>query len=236
VQWARIAGAIVPCSGLLMPAPPPPPPSTEGLSPPDIELVDRLLRGVPGAFDLFYRRHKRLIYHCIRARADATDADDLLHAFFERLIERDYHILKLWQRGTSLPIYLSRVIRNFVADFHRSRRSRDRTTDALTGLALIDEPAVKEGAASGAPLRTEDITPAMELRELRRLGLEAWAKLDFRDRFLVCGKFHRELSNDVMAERLKLSEGALRTALSRAQGRLLATLKISAPEYFPTRV
>jgi RNA polymerase sigma factor (sigma-70 family) len=199
----------------------------------DIELVDQLLRGVPGAFDTFYRRHKRLIYHCIRARADAIDADDLLHSFFERLIEHDYHILKLWQRGTSLPIYLSRVIRNFVIDFHRAKRSRDRASDTLAGLALIDTPPVKEGTTSGAPLRTEEVTPALELRELRRLGIQAWGKLEPRDRFLVCGKLHRELSNEEMAERLSLTEGALRTALSRAQGRLLAGLKTRAPEYFP---
>jgi RNA polymerase sigma factor (sigma-70 family) len=210
--------------------------STEGHDPSDIELVDRVLRGVPGAFDTFYRRHKRLIYHCIRARSDAIDADDLLHSFFERLIERNYHILKLWQRGTSLPIYLSTVIRNFVIDFHRAKRSRRTTADALARLALIDTPLVKEGTTSGAPLRAEEITPNLELRELRRLGLQAWAKLDVRDRFLVCGKFHRELSNEAMAARLKLAEGALRTALSRAQGRLLAGLKIRAPEYFPTKV
>ena len=210
------------------------PTPTDGHDLSDIELVDRLLRGAPGAFDTFYRRHRRLIYHCIRARADANDADDLLHSFFERLIERDYHILNLWQRGTTLPIYLSRVIRNFVIDFHRAKRSRERTTDALARLALIDAPPVKKGTTSGASIRVDEITSDLELRELRRLGLQAWAKLDVRDRFLVCGKLHRELSNEAMAERLKLTEGALRTALSRAQGRLLAGLKIRAPEYFPT--
>jgi len=209
--------------------------ASEDLS--DIELVDRLLRGVPGTFELFYNRHERVIYHCIRARvARAEDVEDLFQIFFERLVARDYHILKLWQRGTSLPIYLSRVIRNFVIDFHRARGSRERTADALAGLVLIDRPLVKEGTTSGAPLRTEEVTPTIELRELRRLGLQTWAKLDSRDRILVCGKLHRELSNEAMAERLKLTEGALRTALSRAQGRLLAGLKIRAPEYFPTEV
>src|SRR5438067_5988168 len=166
------------------------PTSTEKPDLLDIELVDRLLRKMPDAFDAFYRRHKRLIYHCIRARADAMDADDLLQSFFERLIGGDYHILKLWQRGTSLPIYLSRVIRNYVIDFQRSKRSRQKTTDALAGLALIDSPIVKEGTTSGAPLRPEEITAAIELRELKRLGLQAWAKLEVRDRFLTCGKFH----------------------------------------------
>jgi RNA polymerase sigma factor (sigma-70 family) len=212
------------------------PKSTEEPELSDIELVDRLLRRMPNSFDAFYRRHKRLIYQCIRARADAIDADDLLQSFFERLIERDYHILKRWQRGTSLPIYLSRVIRNFVVDFHRAKRSGKRTAEALAGLALIDTPEVKEGKTSGASVRSDEITLNLELRELRKLGLQAWAELEFRDRYLVCGKLHRELPNEAMAERLNLTEGALRTALSRAQVRLLAGLKIRAPEYFPTKV
>jgi len=144
--------------------------------------------------------------------------------------------LKVWQRGTSLPIYLSRVIRNFVIDFHRAKRSRERTAEALAGFSLIDAPLPKEGTALGASIRNEEITRNLELRELRRLGLQAWAKLETRDRFLVCGKLHRELSNDVMAKRLDMTEGALRTALSRAQRRLLDDLKTRAPEYFPTSV
>jgi RNA polymerase sigma factor (sigma-70 family) len=187
----------------------------------DIELVDRLLRGAPGAFDLFYRRHERLIYHCIRTRADAADVSDLFQSFFERLVERDYRVLKLWQRGTSLPIYLSRVIRNFVIDFHRKKRWRENPVGGLSEL----EAHETEGE--------ETLTTALVLKELRRIGLQAWAKLDGRDRSLMCGKFHRELSNEAMADRFKLTEGALRTALSRAQVRLLAGVKALAPEYFP---
>ena len=190
----------------------------------DIELVDRLLHGMPGAFESFYRRHDRLIYHCIRTRADATDVADIFQSFFERLVERDYRILRLWQRGTSLPIYLSKVIRNFVVDFHRSKRWREIPVGGLSELEMHE----KEGE--------EALTTAMVLKELRRVGLQAWAKLDSRDRFLMCGKFHRELTNESMAERLNLNHGALRTALSRAQARLLASLKTLAPEYFPAEV
>ena len=187
----------------------------------DIELVDRLLRGVPGAFDLFYRRHERLIYHCIRTRADAADVTDLFQSFFERLVERDYHVLKLWQRGTSLPIYLSKVVRNFVIDFHRKKRWRE---NPVGGLSELEAHEIEGG---------ETLTTALILKDLRRIGLQAWAKLDGRDKFLMCGKLHRELSNEAMADRLKLTEGALRTALSRAQVRLLAGVKTLAPEYFP---
>ncbi len=197
------------------------PASPDGNDLSDIELVDRLLRGVPGTFDLFYRRYERLIYHCIGTRADVADVPDLFQSFFERLVERDYHILKLWQRGTSLPIYLSKVIRNFVIDFHRTKRWRETPVGGLLEL----ETHEKEGE--------ETLTTAVVLKELRRVGLQAWAKLDGRDRFLMCGKLHRELTNEAMAERLNLTGGALRTALSRAQVRLLAGLKTLAPEYFP---
>jgi RNA polymerase sigma factor (sigma-70 family) len=197
------------------------PASMDGNDYSDIELVDRLLRGVPGAFDLFYRRHERLIYHCIRKRADLVDVTDLFQSFFERLVERDYRVLKLWQRGTSLPIYLSTVVRNFVIDFHRKKRWRESLVGGLSELAAHE----KEGE--------ETITTALVLKDLRRIGLQAWTKLDGRDRFLMCGKLHRELSNEAMAIRLKLTEGALRTALSRAQVRLLAGVKALAPEYFP---
>jgi RNA polymerase sigma factor (sigma-70 family) len=204
----------------------------EGRERSDIELVDLVLGAAPGSFEAFYQQYKRLIYHCIRARADQVDVDDLLQSFFERLIEGDYRILYLWQRGTSLPIYLSKVVRNFVFDFYRAKGVRKKAADEFSRVILIDEPRVKEGVLSGAPLRAEGITTALELKELRRLGLRAWATLEKRDRFLICGRLHRELSNEAMAKRLGLSEGALRTALSRAQGRLLASLKPLAPEYY----
>jgi RNA polymerase sigma factor (sigma-70 family) len=199
----------------------------------DIELVDQLLRGVPDAFEIFLRRYQRLIYHCICKKADAPDdVDELIQSFFERLIGRDYRILKLWQRGTSLPVYLSAVIRNFVADYNRAKRSRHKKTLSLDEL-LEDNPQGKASEERLNIIKEEDITSAIEHRELRKLGIRAWAKLEERDRFIICSKLHRDLDNNAIAERLKLASGALRTALSRAQNRLLAGLKTLAPEYFP---
>lgn len=190
----------------------------------DIELVDRLLRGERGAFDMFYRRHEKLIYHCIRARTSGADVPDLFQSFFERLVERDYHVLKLWQRGTSLPIYLSKVVRNFVIDFHRARRWREESVGGLADLEPLGSSA------------DETATTTLLLKEVRRKGIEAWAKLDPRERILICGKFCRESSNEAMAAKLGMSVGALRTALSRAQAKFLATLQNLVPEYFPVRV
>jgi DNA-directed RNA polymerase specialized sigma24 family protein len=124
----------------------------------DIEIVDRLLRGVPGAFDLFYQRYERLIYHCIRTRADAADVADIFQSFFERLVERDYRVLRLWQRGSSLAIYLSKVIRNFVVDFHRKKHWRETAVGGLSELETYDS----EGE--------ETLGTALVLKELSGLG------------------------------------------------------------------
>jgi RNA polymerase sigma factor (sigma-70 family) len=187
----------------------------------DIELVDSVLRGAPGAVEAFYRRHSQLIYHCIRSRADRQDVDDIFQAFFEKLMGREYRVLKLWQRGTSLPMYLAKVVRNFVIDFHRGRRSREQ---AVGGTAEL-EPL------SGA--EPEPMTAASHLKELRQVGIRAWAVLEARDRKLICDRLHRDLDNDAIARRLELSAGTLRTALSRAQARYLQQVRRLAPEFFP---
>lgn len=189
----------------------------------DIELVDHVVGGTAGATEEFYRRHGRLIYHCIRVRADRQDVDDLFQAFFERLIRLDWRPLRLWQRGTSLPIYLAAVVRNFVIDFHRARRWREQPAGSVTDMAPLLDRLAEAPAEAG------------QLRELRRLAIRAWACLERRDRQLVCDKFHRDLDNQAMAVRLHLSAGALRTALSRAQARFLGRLADLAPEFFPGR-
>jgi len=195
-------------------------PSTE---PSDIELVDSVLRGAPGAIEAFYHRHNRLIYHCIRARTGGQDVDDIFQAFFERLLKSGFRALQLWQRGSSLPVYLSSVIRNFVIDFHRSKRMRE---EAVGGTMEL-EPL------SGA--QAETITTAAQLKELRHIGIRAWAVLEVRDRRLICDRLHRDLDNETIADRLALSVGALRTAMSRAQSRYLAQVRQLAPEFFPQR-
>jgi RNA polymerase sigma factor (sigma-70 family) len=189
----------------------------------DFEIVDQVLAGAPGAVQEFYRRHSRLIYHCIRARADAQDVDDIFQAFFERLMKSGWRPLRLWQRGTSLPVYLATVVRNFVVDFHRSRRRREEAVGGDAELAALSTAEVAGPAALS------------HLKELRRIGIRAWALLEARDRRLVCDRLHRDLDNDVMALRLRLSAGALRTALSRAQARFLAEVRRIAPEFFPDR-
>jgi RNA polymerase sigma factor (sigma-70 family) len=184
-------------------------------------LVDNVLRAAPGAVEAFYRRHSQLIYHVIRSRADRQDVDDIFQAFFERMTKRDYRVLQLWQRGTSLPMYLAKVVRNFTIDFHRARRFREEAVGGTGELEPLSGPAA------------ETISAASHLKELRHIGIRAWAVLEPRDRRLICDRLHRDLDNDAIARRLQLSAGTLRTAMSRAQARHLGQVRRLAPEFFP---
>ena len=195
----------------------------------DIELVDTVIRSVPGAFDKFYGQYGQLIRGCIRKRAEARDVDDLFQGFFLHLIKNDYRVLLFWQRGNSLPIYLSVVVKNYVIDFqrrHRPGESRGDTSD-LEGI-LDTDPS--------RPENQETITTALELKDLRRSGIKAWAELEARDRSLMCDKLHRNLSNEAIAQRLQNHVGTIRTAISRGQFRLMGHLRKLAPEYFPDQV
>ena len=92
------------------------------------------------------------------------------------------------------------------------------------------------GAAELEPLsggQAETVTTAGHLKELRHIGIRAWAELEPRDRRLICDRLHRDLDNEAIAGRLQLSAGALRTAMSRAQARFLAEVRRRAPEFFP---
>jgi RNA polymerase sigma factor (sigma-70 family) len=190
----------------------------------DVELVDLVVRKYPGAFRRFYQRHSQLVYACIRKRANAADVDDVFQAFFERLVAKEFRALQMWQRGTSLPIYLAKVVRNFVVDFYRSKKFREEAVGGPAEIEAFLDP------------QEETLSLKGHLKELRRLGIQAWAVLDKRDRVMLCDRLHRDRTNDEIAGRLQLTPGALRTALSRAQARLLNELKTLAPEFFPDSV
>jgi RNA polymerase sigma factor (sigma-70 family) len=190
----------------------------------DVELVDLLIRNRPEGFRRFYERYGRLIYNCVRKRAGAADVDDIVQAFFERLVSRDYRPLRLWQRGTSLTVYLAKVVRNFVIDYYRAKRFREEPSGTAADLEVLLEP------------QDESISLKRQLDELRRLGIQAWAALEDRDRGIMCDHLHRERTNEQIAERFGLTGKAVRTALSRARARLVDKLRALAPEYFPDAV
>ena len=57
---------------------------------------------------------------------------------------RDWRVLQLWQRGTSLPMYLAKVVRNFTIDFHRARRRREEPVGGSAELEPFAAPQPRD--------------------------------------------------------------------------------------------
>lgn len=91
------------------------------LSPTDRDLLDRLLAGDAGCWDLFVDRWIGLVSHVVRFAADcrgvhlsAADKEDLIADVFVTLLERDMAALRAFQRRSSLATYLTVIARRVV--------------------------------------------------------------------------------------------------------------------------
>ena len=60
-----------------------------------------------------------------------------------------------------------------------------------------------DGARAPVGAEAETITAASHLKELRQIGIRAWAVLELRDRRLICDRLHRDLDNEAIARRLQ---------------------------------
>lgn len=186
----------------------------------DVELVNRLAEGDRVAFTAFYNRYAKLIYYCVR-QIEKDLTDDIFQDFFLWLQNTQFRALQLWNRGRPLPNYLRQVVRNFALDRRRSeeRHRGRRGPDAPEELGIASEDVSAQ--------------EKIEMRELRRGAIKAWARLEKpRDRRLICDKYHRETPSSVAAEREGINANAFRKALFDAQQRYTALVKRSIPEYF----
>lgn len=191
------------------------------------------------------------------------ETDDLLQDFFVKLQATAFRDLNRWNRQTPLSLFLRHIVGNFAIDRYRAdptspgRRQNEASRDwsdrnprpsavtwfsgkrsrlfggnrAASGrlvLEPLDDDERHDANASGS-----NPSASLESRQLRRRGLEAWAKLTAaRDRRLICIKFYRETPADRAAAKEGLSPGAYRKAVFDAQKRHLAHLRSLAPEFF----
>jgi RNA polymerase sigma factor (sigma-70 family) len=190
----------------------------------DIELINGVVARKPGYFNLFYNKYVRLVLHCIRTRARGYDSEEILQDFFAKLEDGNYRKLDLWNRNSSLTNYLSVVVRNFTIDWMRSNRMIEQPMGSSEDMEIL----------IGEDRRGNPET-ILESRMLRRSGIRAWLGLKSkRDRRLICHKYHRDTSNESLAQIEGLSPGAIRKAFFDAHKRYFANLKLIAPEYFPS--
>jgi RNA polymerase sigma factor (sigma-70 family) len=159
------------------------------------------MRGEEAAFTRLVERHASLVLGvACRKLGDEHSANDVAQEVFAILARSASRLLC----AEALPAWLHRVTLHRVMK-HVSRRQRERVQ--LGRFLVTQETLPDEGDAF------EDLMPQLD---------EALDSLSGSERRLLLLRYHERLSFAEMAERLHLSEAALRKQASRAVDRLRA--------------
>ena len=171
----------------------------------DAEAVALTLRGDPRGPELLLTRYQMDVYNVsLRMLRNPADAEDATQDVFLRAFSR----LHQYRPTEPFGAWLHGIARNRCLDIIRSRRS-------LGELGVLDRPprpATEDvEAAAIAQLTSERVRAALD-------------RLTERERSLLVLRYWEDLSTEVVARSLAMTEGAVRVALLRARRSLAAVL------------
>src|SRR5438067_12001461 len=185
--------------------------SMEGRPLEDAELVRRAQRGDVPAYEELVRRYQDVAVRTAYVVAGGADAPDAAQEAFMKA----YRALGRLRADAPFRPWLLRIVGNEAINRRRAQRRRE-------GLALRAREA-----AEGRP--AEDAAPSPERtaleQEQRREVVAAVNELAPVDRLVIAYRYWFDLSEAEMAEALGCPRGTVKSRLSRALGRLRATLK-----------
>lgn len=187
---------------------------------PDVQLVQRCLRGDGSAWEELVRRHTRRIYNlCYRFTGNAHEAEDLTQEVFLR-VYRTLGSYRAMHGG--FATWMTSVTRNLLIDHYRRTR-RDRLTDSLDdAMPRIEQ---KESAAP----RPDQFAALGELsqqvqRALQKLSPDLREAVILRD---LQGLEYKEIQ-----EVLQVPEGTVKSRINRGRielARLLEQMGVRPP-------
>jgi RNA polymerase sigma-70 factor (ECF subfamily) len=172
----------------------------------DTELVRRAQRGEVSAYEVLVRKYQgiahRTAYLVTGQSAEAEDAT-------QQAFVKAYRALDRFDPDRPFRPWLLRIVGN---EARNARRSAGRR--AAMELAVARQP--------------EDLAPSPEqeamARERREALLRVLAALAEADRRVIALRYFLDLSEAEMAEVLDVAPGTVKSRLSRALGRLRASL------------
>ena len=182
-------------------------------SDPESQLVERCLRGEPGAWDQLIQTHTRRVYAlCYRFTNGASEAQDLTQEVFLRV----FKTLGSFRAGEGcFAVWLTRLTRNLLVDHYR-RTKQERVTDALEDkLAVLEERTAQMG-------RTDGLLAGREAGELLQAALQ---KLSPELREAVILRDLQEMEYREIARVLDVPEGTVKSRLNRGRAELARVLR-----------
>jgi RNA polymerase sigma-70 factor (ECF subfamily) len=185
----------------------------------DTELVERLRRGDPRAFDEFFNEYYPKLYRFVRRRLreDAASCEDVAQATLCRALES----LKTFRGEAALFTWLCTICR-------REMSTRWRHTQATAQSPELAEENPEVRAALESLLATESDDPLLassraELAETIQTALD-YLPAPYAD--VLEWKYVRELSVEEIARRLGRSPKAAESLLTRARDAFRETFSL----------
>lgn len=169
---------------------------------PDVATPFQQAQSLPLSFAQLYDTYFTRVYNYVSYRvANREEAEDLTSVTFEKALQG---FTKFDERKGSIESWLFTIAHNVLVNYYRSRQRRPQTQ--------LDENLESDDRQQPG----ERFLRAEELQQLSRY----LAKLSDRDRELIALRFGANLSHKQIADTLKMREGSVTTAISRAVSRL----------------
>ncbi|MGE0879987.1 MAG: RNA polymerase sigma factor [Acidimicrobiia bacterium] len=177
--------------------------------PTDGELVERVLRGDHGAFDLLYKRYAVVVRRVVaRELADRDEQLDVVQDVFIRVFDR----LPALREPDRFAGWVTQMARNAAIDKLRSRQRRRTDYD--------DELLVRTEATDPTPV---DLN---ELRDMAARLKSGMALLSQRDATALSLAVELGFGPDELGAALGITANNAKVVLHRARRRLKAALEI----------
>ena len=180
---------------------------------PESQLVERCLRGEPGAWDQLIQTYSKRVYGlCYRFTNHGSEAQDLTQEVFLRV----FKTLGSFRAGEGcFAVWLTRLTRNLLVDHYR-RTKNERVTDAIEDkLAVLEERTAQIS-------RTDGLLAGREAGELLQAALQ---KLSPELREAVILRDLQEMEYREIAQVLQVPEGTVKSRLNRGRAELARVLK-----------
>ncbi|QDU40615.1 ECF RNA polymerase sigma factor SigW [Maioricimonas rarisocia] len=192
-----------------MPQPTESPRSLAGREPADLsdgQVVERVLAGDRGAFELIMRRYNRRLFRVARSLlGDDHEAEDVLQDAYVRAFEK----LRQFEHRARFSTWLTRIVIHEALG-RRKKRSRVRLVD----------PQVTEAGPMLTLHAHDDVAANSSRQELRRILVDAVDSLPNELRVVFTMRLIEGLDTAETAACLQLSESNVKVRLHRARAQL----------------
>lgn len=186
-------------------------------------LVARCRAGDPAAFDTLVTAYSSMVYNvAYRQLGDREEALDLSQEVFLRV----YRKLDSFRGESTFKTWVFRIVVNLAKN--RQKWWKARRKDRTVSLDAPASPADDEGTGPTAADRLADGRPDPEAvarnRDLEARVLSGMEKLSSEHRQILVLRDIEDLSYEEIAQALELSEGTVKSRISRARLQLREVL------------